>query len=98
MPLVKPEKDSIQRGCGAKFLYSYTPFRLDKEKRPGSHLCVCVCVCVCVSVYTHVGEHACVYVCVCVCVHMCACVHQAICGHELLEGWCLEGVRAHVLG
>ena len=92
MPLVKPEKDSIQRGCGAKFLYSYTPFRLDEEKRPGSHLCVCV------SVYMHVGEHACVYVCVCVCVHMCVCVHQAICGHELLEGWCLEGVRAHVLG
>ena len=67
MPLVKPEKDSIQRGCGAKFLYSYTPFRLDKEKRPGSHLCVCVCV----SVYMHVGEHACVYVCVCVCACIC---------------------------
>ena len=83
MPLVKPEKDLIQRGCGANFLYSCTTLRLDKAKRPPL---TSVCVCLCVSV------------CVCVCVHMCACVHQGICGHELLEGQCLEGVRAHVLG
>ena len=91
MLLVKPEKNSIQRGCGANFLYSCTTLRLDKAKRPPlTSVCVCLCVSVCVCMRG--GVH------VCVCMHMCACVHQGICGHELLEGQCLEGVRAHVLG
>ena len=67
MLLVKPEKNSIQRGCGANFLYSCTTLRLDKAKRPPL-TSVCVCLCVSVRVCMRGGVHVCVCACICVCV------------------------------
>ena len=67
-----------------------TAFKIKKDNREITHVClwkyvcVCVCACVCVCMYVYVCMCMCVYVCVYVyvlfCVCMCICVYVFVCG------------------